>query len=505
MKNTRKLCAAIAAAIAAALILASCSAAGDNYAPGDVGMYDAEYNEMYSIAQGEPDDGFNMGKLKENPFVKTADEPVSTFSADVDTASYTMLRRLIKEGYDLKSLKSTAGANIRTEELINYFRYDCRAPGEGELFGVTAKLVPCPWNASDLLLTMTLATNEPAARADNNIVLLVDVSGSMRSDDKLPLLKRTFSYLLSGLDKNDTVSIVTYSSGERVVLEGCPGDRADTIQQALDSLQANGATNGEAGLQKAYEIAEKYAKQDGNNRIIMASDGDLNVGMSSVEEIKAFVEQKRDAGVYLSVLGFGYGNYRDAKMETIADSGNGVYYYIDGEEEAEKIFCDDLLATLYTAASDVKLQIAFDAQSVSAYRLIGYENRVMSAEDFDNDAKDAGDVGAGHSVTVCYEIVPAEGIAGEEKMLTLSVRYKEPGGVRSTLNEYGMSYAGISCEPDADTDLIAALCELGMILHGSQYGKDIDMHDVVTLLHGHDYASDPYKAGFVGLVDRIAG
>lgn len=488
-------------AITAALALTSCSQIQNEskpYGPENTGAVgtgaasDLSDHELYG------QNGYNSVKIAENGFVDVNENATSTFSADVDTASYSMLRRLITSGYDLAGLIGTAGGGIRTEELINYFRYECGQPADGEPFGVKAKLTPCPWNAENKLLTLTVAAESRQTSQKNNLVFLVDVSGSMSSEDKLPLLKRTFTYLLSNLGDDDTVSIVTYASGETVVLEGCRGSRRDTIKQALDSLEARGSTNGEAGLRRAYEIAEKYSSADSNNRIIIASDGDLNVGMSSVSEIERFVEEKRGAGVYLSVLGFGFGNYRDAVMETIADKGNGAYYYIDGETEAERIFGDELTSTLYTVADDVKFRVTFDPEAVSMYRLIGYENRLLQEQDFANDAKDAGEVGAGSMITVAYELVTADD--PRAPYFTLDVRYKKPGGEKSELFTYTADDS-IVCEPDADTDLIAALCELSMILNNSVY-KGTSTVDSVIRLTDHEYG-DPYKAQFAELVRRL--
>ena len=423
--------------LSAALLLSACS----NYS---ISGYKAEsyMPERYSYTEDVIfiDDGQNYdpeaSAVIENPFVSVNEKAVSTFSADVDTASYSILRRELKGNYTWNELVATSGDYIRTEELINYFSYDYKQPGSGdELFGLTSKLITCPWNNDNLLLIIGLQTEKAVNKTANNLVFLIDISGSMSSSDKLPLLQKTFSYLTSNLGADDTVSIVTYASGEEVILEGCEGSKTDMIQNAIDKLEASGSTNGEAGLRKAYELAEKYYKPEGNNRIIMASDGDLNVGMSSVDEIKDFVLEKSTRGLNLSVLGFGYGNYRDSIMEAVADNGNGVYYYVDCEEEAEKIFGTDLLSTLYTVANDVKLQITFNKDAVSEYRLIGYENRIMSDEDFDNEQKDAGDVGAGHSVTVCYEIKPVKDGQGSDKLADLAVKFKKPGDEKSRLNE----------------------------------------------------------------------
>lgn len=489
--------------LAAALILPSCSAMSPTHADDTYAGKNANYNNAYLIPDEQgPNYDPEATQVKENEFVKTSENAVSTFSADVDTASYTYLRRRLKNTDKLSGIMDYSG-NIRTEELINYFKYDYKEPVNDELFGVSAKLIDCPWNEETSLLILGLQTEKVKINTENNLVFLIDVSGSMYSEDKLPLLQKTFTYLLSALDGNDTVSIVTYASGEKIVLDGCEGNKTDTILSAINSLQAGGATNGEAGMKTAYQLAEKHYKPNGNNRIIMASDGDLNVGISSVDEIKKFVSEKRGEGVYLSVLGFGYGNYRDSIMEAVADCGNGVYYYIDGEEEAEKIFCDDLLSTLYTVAEDVKLQITFQPDNVAEYRLIGYENRIMNAEDFNNDEKDAGELGAGHSVTVCYELKLSMGTVNTEKLFDFAVRYKKPGAEESEQNDYEMLYSGIKTERDADTNFIAALCELAMLLHNSKYGENVTLDGIKNMLYVYDYSADGYKSQFVELMKKI--
>ena len=482
--------------LAAAVVLPSCSASAPS-------MTADTKASAYNYYPENPDENYaEKEELSENEFIKTADNAVSTFSADVDTASYTYLRRRLREAERLSEIKDRSG-NIRTEELINYFKYDYKEPENGDLFGVKAKLVDCPWNSENALLILGLQTEKAEIKTENNLVFLIDVSGSMYSEDKLPLLQRTFSYLLSALDENDTVSIVTYASGEKIVLDGCAGNKTTTISNAINSLEANGATNGEAGMKMAYQLAEKHYKPNGNNRIILASDGDLNVGISSVDGIKEFVSQKRGEGVYLSVLGFGYGNYRDSMMEAIADCGNGVYYYIDGADEAEKIFCDDLLSTLYTVAEDVKLQITFQPDNVAEYRLIGYENRVMSAEDFYDNEKDAGELGAGHCVTVCYELKLSMGEVNTEKLFDFSVRYKKPKEEKTYQNDYQMLYSEIKAERDADTNFIASLCELGMLLHNSKFAENLTLSTVKNHLSLYDYSNDHYKAQLVTLLSRI--
>ncbi len=431
----------------------------------------------------------------ENPFINTTEQNTSTFSADVDTASYTYFRKLAKKGYGFDNLKNS-GSQFRTEEFINYFRYDVAGPKENELFGVYTELTPCPWNAETMLFRVTLQAEEAVNEGGNNLVFLIDVSGSMSSQDKLPLLKTAFSYLVSNLGANDTVSIVTYSGREAVVLDGCNGLDTNAIMNAINSLRASGSTNGQAGLTMAYQIAEKHFKPNGNNRIIMASDGDLNVGISSAAELKSYIEEKRDQGVYLSVLGFGSGNYKDDNMEALADNGNGVYYYIDGETEAEKVFGTDLLGTLYTVAEDVKLQIEFNPDRVESYRLVGYENRVMDNEDFENDKKDAGEVGASHQVTVVYEVKMGQQTPGANTIMTLRVRYKNPGESLSLLNEYKLGNEIMTAEPTADTRFIGAVIQTCMLLHGSEYAEGITLEGIAEDLESLDLSGDSYKVEF---------
>ena len=439
--------------------------------------------------------------LVENPFITTQEEPISTFSADVDTASYTYFRKLVTNNYSLEDLKSF-GANFRTEEFINYFKYQANAPKEGELFGVTTAIAPCPWNSQTLLMQLTLQAESAVKSQGNNLVFLIDVSGSMSASDKLPLLKKTFSYLVSQLGEQDRVSIVTYSGAEKVVLSGCPGNQGEKILKAINSLESGGSTNGQAGLEKAYNLAQDYMIEGGNNRIIMASDGDLNVGISSAEELKAFVEQKRDLGIYLSILGFGTGNYRDANMESLADNGNGVYYYIDGETEAERIFGTELLSTLYTVANDVKLQITFDPAAVASYRLIGYENRILNKEDFTDDTKDAGEVGAGHQVTVCYELTPTETASETDNWMTLKVRYKPNGANESVENQYSIGKKDQK-EPTDDFRFVTALIETAMVLHNSKYLGDINLHNVLDILNQLDLSEQPLRREFKSLIQKI--
>ncbi len=434
-------------------------------------------NPSFSQSQGEHENNGSAEEgqptFVENPFVDTATEPTSTFSADVDTASYSYFRKLVNSGYSFDQLKNN-GSAFRTEEFINYFTYETVAPTEGQLFGVLTEAAVCPWNAESVLLRMTLQAPTVTNDKGNNLVFLVDVWGTMQSSDKLDLLKESFSVLVRNLTENDTVSIVTYSGKEAVVLSGAKGNESDRILSAIGRLEAKGSTNGEAGLTRAYAIAEEHLIEGGNNRIILASDGDLNVGISSAEELKSYVENKRNSGVFLSVLGFGTGNYRDKNMEALAQNGNGVYYYIDGKSEAEKVFGDDLLGTLHTVGKDAKLQITFDANAVKSYRLIGYENRLLQNEDFNNDQKDAGEVGAGHCVTVCYELKLEESafaeVEGESApWMKLSIRYKQPNAELSELQEMSFGKEIFTELPSKDFQFISTVIQICMLLHKSGY------------------------------------
>ncbi len=470
-------------------------------------------------------DADNTQDFKENPFVSTATQNISTFSADVDTASYSYFRKLVNVRPNYEYLKKNNIA-FRTEEFINYFDYDASSPEDGELFGVTSRIFPCPWNDENMLLRLTLRADDAVKSKGNNLVFLIDVSGSMSNEDKLPLLKKTFSYLVDNLTERDRISIVTYSGAERVLLQGCSGADSRTIYDALNDLSSGGSTNGEAGIKKAYEIAQNNYIEGGNNRIIMASDGDLNVGIHSAEDLKKLVSEKKDEGVYLSVLGFGTGNYRDGNMEAIADNGNGVYYYIDGESEAKKVLGEDLLGTLYTVAEDVKLQITFNENVISEYRLIGYENRILNTEDFEDDKKDAGEVGAGHQVTVCYELKlkapdetvtesntedatadPEEGIEPHKMSadiwLTLAVRHKAPGEDQSQLREYAIGNASVTETPSNDDKFISCVIKTCMLLHDSKYIRNVTLADILTELNGLELANDPYRAEFRDLLRKL--
>lgn len=507
-------------------MLVGCS--GKNYGSGAADNADnirfspsyAAGAELHSKANDEEDGNKAPSEaFAENPFIDTARQNVSTFSADVDTASYALFRKTVSGWVRQKANKQTIlsalnknATTFRTEEFLNYFRYEANAPKEGELFGTTVGILPCPWNEKSRLLRLTLQAPATVPTNGNNLVFLIDVSGSMSSEDKLPLLKKAFDCLASQLTERDTVSIVTYSGEEKVVLQGCAGNETQKIRDAVDGLTAHGVTNGEAGLKMAYKLAADYRIEGGNNRIIMASDGDLNVGISSSDELKTFVEDKREEGTFLSILGFGSGNYRDSTMETLAHYGNGIYYYIDGESEAQKVFGTDLISTLYTVAKDVKLQLTFDPTYIASYRQIGYENRQLSRDDFTDDTKDAGEVGAGHQVTVFYELVMTENgqkpeLAADTTLMTLAVRYKEPDGDVSKENSYSIK-ASDRVKPDSDTEFMFCVLELTMLLHNSKYlpqDGSVTYATVLEKLRSLNLKSHADRAEFRALVAAFAG
>ena len=452
---------------------------------------------------------------RENGFRKVATDPLSTFSADVDTASYCNLRRMLNDGYAPDEIP--AGA-VRVEEMLNYFRYGYDEPRPDAKFGITAQMAPCPWNKDNVLLALGVRTADAPEAADegSNLVFLVDVSGSMYDDNKLPLAQKALTMLTDTLGEKDTVSIVTYANGEDILIEGAnPVKDKAKLLAAIDALEAGGSTNGQRGLAQAYEVAQKYLRPKGNNRVIMCSDGDLNVGITSESELHDYVTEKKQTGIYLSVLGFGEGNYKDTKMETLADDGNGNYYYIDSILEARKVLCEELTQTLYAVADDVKFQVEFNPAKVSAWRQIGYENRALENQDFEDDRKDAGEVGAGACVTVLYELIPAVGSEAEgglkyqssaltdaaqsNEWLTLSTRYKAPGDDTSQLQTDVIDEAAMTDAPSGDYLFAAAVAEFGMILSGSEYKGDSSYDSVLELLKQAPL-SDEYREEFFSLV-----
>lgn len=470
-------------------------------------------------------------KWEEKGFISVKKEPLSTFSADVDTASYSNLRRLIREGYDLDTLPD---GSVRIEEMINYFSYDYKDPKGKEPFGVTTQISTCPWNEEAELLMIGLKTEdiEYDQAPPSNLVFLLDVSGSMYSDDKLPLLQEAFGLLAENLTEKDRVSIVTYAGEDQIVLKGAKGNQTKKIISALNSLEASGSTNGSAGIQMAYALAESNFIKGGNNRVIIATDGDLNVGLTTEEELEELITEKKESGIFLSVLGFGTGNIKDNKMETLADKGNGNYAYIDCLREANKVLVEEMSATLLTICKDVKFQVEFNPAVVDSYRLLGYENRALAAEDFDDDTKDAGEIGAGHSVTALYEIILKEPLNGsmsedeirrlkysaeykkefgggeitspaaEKEWLTISIRYKKPAEDTSNLLEYPIGYECYTNKPSNDFIFAAAVAEFGLLASHSAYPEEASVKHVEKALNSIRL-NDEYKEEFLELVEAV--
>ena len=454
----------------------------------------------------------------ENPWRSVLSSPFSTFAADVDTASYANLRRMVLAGREVPA------DAVRIEEMVNYFRYDYPDAKEGEPFSATFRIAPCPWNEETELLMVGLQAKEipQEERPASNLVFLIDVSGSMSDDDKLPLVQRAFRLLAEELGAEDRVSLITYAYEDTVVLEGVYGTEKAVICDAVENLSAAGGTNGSAGLIKAYELAEKYFVEGGNNRVILATDGDLNIGMTDEGSLVRLIAEKAKSGVFLSVLGFGQGNLSDARMEAMADNGNGNYSYIDSIGEARKVLISEAGSTLFTVAKDVKLQMEFNPERVKGYRLIGYENRTMAAESFADDTKDGGEVGSGHQITVLYEIASADSefeipaaeskyttpaSAGEGELSgewgTLHLRYKEPEEEESSLMDWVIDDTAVYEEMDENMSWAAGVAQAGMVLKESEYLGTTELSDVKKRLKSLA-GEDEFREEFLYLLGRMA-
>jgi len=454
-------------------------------------------------------------RIYENEFLTAKDNPLSTFSIDVDTASYSNMRRF------LNSNQLPPPDAIRIEELINYFTYDYPNPQGEHPFSVTTQVSICPWNQEHQLVQIGLQgkTLETDQLLPSNLVFLIDVSGSMNQANKLPLLKTAFKMLVNQLGDKERVAIVVYAGAAGVVLDSTPGSNKQAIRSAIDQLGAGGSTAGGAGIKLAYKIARENFIKEGNNRVILATDGDFNVGASSNAEMVRLIEEERKAGTFLTVLGFGTGNYKDSRMEQIADKGNGNYYYIDTEREAKKVLVNELGSTLFTIAKDVKLQIEFNPTRIKAYRLIGYENRILTKEDFADDTKDAGELGAGHTVTALYEIVPIKSeeefrdvdelvyqqtqVIKSNDLMTVKLRYKEPDGTTSKLIKQVVTDDAVTQEPKGDFQFASAVAEFGLLLRDSKFKGDASYNNVLIRARnskGND--SFGYRMEFINLVEK---
>jgi Ca-activated chloride channel family protein len=454
----------------------------------------------------------------DNPFLASRENPLSTFSIDVDTASYSNVRRFLRDG------TQPPPDAVRIEELVNYFPYTYPLPTGNDPLAVTFEVNDCPWNRESRLLRLGLRGKVfSSQRPNSNLVFLVDVSGSMGSPDKLPLVKQSLRLLVQSLGPGDRVALAVYAGTSGLVLPSTPASDRLVILDAIERLESGGSTNGGAGIELAYDVATRNFIKDGNNRVLLATDGDFNVGVTSAGELIRLIEKKAKSGIFLTTLGFGTGNLQDATMEQLADHGNGNYAYIDSIDEARKVLNDQLSSTLVAVAKDVKLQVEFNPARVVAYRLIGYENRMLRKEDFNDDTKDAGELGAGEAVTALYEIVPpsaairptatnvdqlhyqrqGEAIASSE-LLTVKARYKLPDGWFSKKREWSVMDAGAHlAQASADFRFAAAVAAFGMILRDSPH-RGIADHDLVLRLAGDALGDDRngYRRGFLEIVRK---
>lgn len=454
----------------------------------------------------------------ENSFKNVKSTPLSTFSIDVDAASYSNMRRFINNG------QNPPIDAVRVEEMINYFNYDYPQPTDNQPFSITTEMSDCPWNKKHKLIHIGLQGEkiETDKLPPSNLVFLLDVSGSMSSPNKLPLLKKSFGLLIQNLTSNDRVSIVVYAGAAGLVLEPTPGNEKEKIMAALNNLNAGGSTAGGQGIKLAYKVAMENFKKEGNNRVILATDGDFNIGASSDGEMTRLIEEKRKTGVFLTCLGFGMGNYKDSKMETLADKGNGNYAYIDNILEAKKVLVTEMGGTMHTIAKDVKLQLEFNPNKILSYKLIGYENRLLNDEDFNDDTKDAGELGSGHTVTALYEVVlkgSSENLpsvdplryqenktttsSSSEELLTVKFRYKNPKESKSKLIEKHLTDTSIALDKASDNfKFSAAVAEFGLLLRNSKDKAQASYNQVIKLAKSSKgIDNNGYRAEFIRLVE----
>ena len=476
------------------------------------------YRTYAPVLQYEPDVYHNTEEydaIEENTFHNSKDKPLSTFSIDVDAASYSNMRRFLSMG------TMPPKDAVRIEEMINYFHYDYDGPKDDSPFAIHTSKMKAPWNNDHLLVKVgiqgkKLEMNQLPA---SNVVFLLDVSGSMNAPNKLPLLKSSIRMLVNELRPQDKISIVVYAGAAGLVLEPTDGSDKKKILDAIEQLSAGGSTAGGEGIRLAYKVAQEQFVKGGNNRIILATDGDFNVGVSSNGEMQRLIEEKRESGVFLTVLGFGMGNYKDSKMEILADKGNGNYAYIDNIMEAKKVLVTEFGGTLFTIAKDVKIQVEFNPNAVQAYRLIGYENRKLNDEDFNDDTKDAGELGSGHTVTALYEIIPMGvkskfikdidplkyqntemGVSADE-LLTVKFRYKEPDGNKSKLITQTIKN-DTRMDQDENLNWAATVASFGMLLRDSEFKGDLTFDQVLTSAKNSKGEDEfGYRAEFIKLVD----
>ena len=454
--------------------------------------------------------------FSENRFMSTKASPFSTFGMDIDTASYGNLRKKVFNGRDIPV------DSVRTEEMLNYFDYDYVKPKGDDKFGVTVEMADTPWNEDTKLLRIGVKAEEAATgNISSNVVFLIDTSGSMFDHDKLPLVQKSFLMLLDGLDEDDKISIVTYAGGDTVICEGVTCNRKEEITEDILSLEAWGGTNGAAGIKTAYELARDNYIEGGNNRVILATDGDLNIGASSESELVEIIKKEKESNVFLSVLGVGTGNYKDSKMKALADNGNGNFAYIDSTSAADKALRKDFNSLMYTVAEDAKMQVEFNPDKIKGYRQIGYELRQLDAEDFADDTRDGSEIGSGQCVTVLYEIVPVDSsmeipdvktkygndrgnVTDTDELLTVSIRYKQPGSRESILMEVPVTGDSYNEKMSSDMSWAAGVAQTAMVLKDSEYKGNSSYSEIYEkLIKNPDIKNDTAKAQFLYMLKEL--
>ena len=507
--------------LGASCVLLGC---GSPYSPDSAERIPLEMQELPSgiVTPSENNNSESYARIYDSGFRDPLKQPLSTFSIDVDNASYSNVRRFLTNG-ELPPIDA-----VRAEEMINYFNYDYAQPSDDHPFSVRTEISDCPWNEVNRLVHIGLQGRllENVDTPPSNLVFLIDVSGSMQAMNKLPLLKRSLGLLLEELSERDRLAIVVYASATGLVLRSTSAVNKEQILDALDELEAGGSTAGGAGIKLAYQVAKNHLIEGGNNRVILATDGDLNVGVSSDQALVRLIEQKRKDNIYLTICGFGTGNLKDDKMEQISNAGNGNYYYIDNMREAKKVFVYEMRGSMFTIAKDVKVQLEFNPNKVSAYRLIGYENRIMSARDFNNDRKDAGELGEGHTVTALYEIIPSRSAYGSSsvdklkyqetelpqksgshtELFTVKFRYKPLESSESIKFELPVLDQHTPIEKSTNSfRFSAAVAGYAMLLRKSEYSGNWNYGDVIRMAEnaiGHD--RNGYRMEFIQLAGKAA-
>lgn len=501
MKKIKKI-SAILVIILVTVLAASCGMK-QNYSPNDGS------NCFDSMPYGNSNfqsstDGNSYLEIEENPFVNTSEQPSSMFALSLSTGAYANLRRYINEN------RAINRNQINIEQIVNYFNYDYPSPTEGKPLSVTPAIFDCPWNENARLLTVGLkAETVQTDGIGNNLVFLLDVSGSMASANKLGLMKQAFQLLVENLNENDTVSIVTYAGSDKVLIDGVKGSEKTTIVQTIETLNANGSTNGASGIQTAYDIAQKHFIEEGNNRVILATDGDFNVGINTISDLESYISNKRSTGVYLTALGFGFGNLRSDILETLANTGNGNYAYIDSVSEARKVLVEEIGGTLNIVARDAKARVDFNVDYVDSYRLLGYENLLLSQEEWQDTETDAGEIGSGFTVTAVYEVIFKSCFyeaTAEANFLDVAIRYKSPNTAIEEQFEITTSCgtSNIYTTPTRDMAFISALVETCLLLRNSAYKGTSNMTNVNARLEAMDLSDNLYMEEFRDIAIKIA-